>query len=124
MMKYSIVAIIAMAWLSGSLSYPDGGQAGRKLQKDDETLVYDHPGDVLLLKEGDRHPKVDSWYFYTAHEFNGKDTKKGLPLGFIEHRGMHMSRTAKVDNRKCSKVEDGFVHLECGRERFDRQPFW
>lgn len=33
-----------MAWLSGSLSYPDGGQAGRKLQKDDETLVYDHPG--------------------------------------------------------------------------------
>ena len=49
-----------MAWLSGSLSYPDGGQAGRKLQKDDETLVYDHPADVLLLKEEDKHPKVNS----------------------------------------------------------------
>ena len=55
--------------------------------------------------------------------FNDKDTKKGLPLGFIEHRGLHMSRTAKVDNRKCSKVEDGvFAHLECRGERLDRQP--
>ena len=93
------------------VSYPDGGQVERKLPKDDETLVYDNPGSALLLKEGDMHPKIKNWHFYTAHEFNNKDTKKGLPLGFIEHRGMHMSRTAKVDNRKCSKVEDGVLRI-------------
>lgn len=93
------------------VSYPDGGQVGRKSPKDDETLVYDNPGNVLCPKEGDVHPKVKGWYFYTAHEFNNKDTKKGLPLGFDEHRTMHMSRTAKVDNKKCSKVQDGVLHI-------------
>jgi len=93
------------------VAYPDGGPVERKLPKDDETLVYDNPGSVLLLKEGDVHPKVKGWHFYTAHEFNDKDTKKGLPLGFIEHKGMHMSRTAKVDNRKCSKVDGGVLRI-------------
>lgn len=91
--------------------YPDGEDVERVLPKDDETLVYDNPGDALRLKKGDMHPKMKGWSFYTAHEFNDKDTKKGLPLGFVEHRGLHMSRTAKVDNRKCSKVEDGVLRI-------------
>ena len=91
--------------------YPDGEDVERILPKDDETLVYDNPEDALHLKKGDMHPKMKGWSFYTAHEFNDKDTKKGLPLGFIEHRGLHMSRTAKVDNRKCSKVEDGVLRI-------------
>ena len=91
--------------------YPDGEDVERVLPKDDETLVYDNPGDALHLKKGDMHPKMKGWSFYTAHEFNDKDTKKGLPLGFVEHRGLHMSRTAKVDNRKCSKVEDGVLRI-------------
>ncbi len=91
--------------------YPDGEDVERILPKDDETLVYDNPGDALHLKKGDMHPKMKGWSFYTAHEFNDKDTKKGLPLGFVEHRGLHMSRTAKVDNRKCSKVEDGVLRI-------------
>lgn len=91
--------------------YPDGKQVDRQLPKDEETLVYDHPGDVLSLKVGDIHPKVKGWHFYTAHEFKDKDVKRGLPLGFVEHRGRHMSRTAKIDNKKCSKVEDGILHI-------------
>ena len=76
-MKYSIVSIVVAALFFGKFnSYPDGGQAEKKLPKDDETLIYDHPGDALLLKEGDMHPKMKGWSFYTAHEINDKDTKK------------------------------------------------
>lgn len=95
------------------------GEVGilKTLPKDDETQVYDNPADALLLKAGDIHPKVKGWHFYTAHEFNDKDTKKGLPLGFVEHRTLHMSRTAKVDNRKCSEVKDGVLCIRTVEEK-------
>ena len=79
--------------------------------KDDEKLVYDDPGAKLTLNSGDLHPKIQGWRFYTAHEFNDKETRRGLPLGFVEHVGQHMSRTAKVDNKRCSRVEDGVLHI-------------
>lgn len=110
-MKIKYLFLVA-ALLCGKAAafYPDNVSAGL-LPKDDETLVYDHPEDKLCLKPGDNHPKLAGWTFYTAHEFNKKDTRKGLPLGFVEHIGQHMSRTARVDNKKCSKVKDGVLHI-------------
>lgn len=43
--------------------YPDGEDVERVLPKDDETLVYDNPGDALRLKKGDMHPKMKGWSF-------------------------------------------------------------
>lgn len=85
--------------------------AEKGLPKDDETLVYDRPGAPLKLKSGDNHPKVKGWRFFTAHEFLDCDTENGLPKGFIEHRGAHMSRTARVDNARCSEVKDGILRI-------------
>lgn len=79
--------------------------------KDDESLVYPKPSFPFNMRPGEPHPGVKGWKFYTAHEFLQRDTKQGLPLGFIEHRGMHMSRTARVNNAKCSRVEDGVLHI-------------
>lgn len=81
----------------------------KDLPKDDETLVYDRPGAPLNLVSGNNHPKVKGWRFFTAHEFLDRDTENGLPKGFIEHKGMHMSRTAYVDNARCSEVKDGVL---------------
>lgn len=48
---------------------------------------------------------------FTAHEFLERDTRNGLPLGFIEHRGKHMSRDARVDNSRCSEVKNGVLQI-------------
>lgn len=80
-------------------------------EKDDETRVYPNPDEVLKLKSGDSHPMLAGWRFYTAHEFLDKDTKEGLPLGFEEHKTKAMSRSANINNVKCSKVEDGVLHM-------------
>ena len=85
--------------------------AMKEAPKDDETLVYDRPGVPLKLKPGDNHPKVKGWRFFTAHEFLERDTENGLPKGFIEHQGAHMSRTARVDNARCSEVKDGVLRI-------------
>lgn len=79
------------------------------LPKDDETCVYDRPGAPLQLKPGANHPKLKGWRFFTAHEFLNRDAENGLPRGFIEHRGAHMSRAARVDNARCSEVKDGVL---------------
>ena len=79
--------------------------------KDDESAVYPVPGAPLTLKVGDAHPSVDGWSFFTAHEFLERDTRNGLPLGFIEHRGKHMSRDARVDNSRCSEVKNGVLQI-------------
>ena len=78
--------------------------------KDDESAVYPVPGAPLTLK-WDAHPSVDGWSFFTAHEFLERDTRNGLPLGFIEHRGKHMSRDARVDNSRCSEVKNGVLQI-------------
>lgn len=91
--------------------YPDGGTVDRKAPKDDETLLYTHPDAVLSLQPGASHPGMEGWRFFTAHEFNTKDTRNGLPSGFIEHRGRHMSSTARVDNARCSEVKDGVLRI-------------
>ena len=79
--------------------------------KDDESAVYPVPGAPLTLKVGDAHPSVDGWSFFTAHEFLERDTRNGLPLGFIEHQGKHMSRDARVDNSRCSEVKNGVLQI-------------
>lgn len=79
--------------------------------KDDETKVYPNPDEALKLKPGDSHPMLKGWSFYTAHEFLDKNTKKGLPLGFLEHKTTNMSKSANVNNAKCSKVENGVLHM-------------
>lgn len=83
--------------------------AEKGLPKDDETLVYNRPGAPLKLRGGENHPKVKGWRFFTAHEFLDRDTENGLPKGFIEHRGAHMSRAARVDNARCSEVKEGVL---------------
>lgn len=105
--------------------------AAKALPKDDETLVYARPGAPLpvalglpaatgassdtkassAVKPGMRHPKLGGWRFFTAHEFLNRDTRNNLPLGFIEHRGRHMSRTARVDNARCSEVQQGVLRI-------------
>lgn len=87
--------------------------------KDDETLVYDWPdaslavalGSASAVEPGAAHPKQKGWNFFTAHEFLNRDTQDGLPAGFIEHRGRHMSRAACVNNARCSEVEDGVLRI-------------
>lgn len=79
--------------------------------KDDETALYDDPGAELTLSPGDPHPHVGGWRLYTAHEFRAEDTRGGLPLGFVEHPGRAMSRSARVDNATCSRVEEGHLHM-------------
>lgn len=81
------------------------------LPQDDERLVYQEPGAPLRVKPGEVHPGVKGWKFFTAHEFLDRDTAHGLPLGFMEHRGAHMSRTARVSNKECSKVTNGALHI-------------
>lgn len=90
--------------------------AVKGMPKDDETLVYDRPGAPLKLKPGDNHPKVKGWRFYTAHEFLNRDTENNLPKGFIEHRGAHMSRAARVDNARCSEVNNGVLQIRTVEE--------
>lgn len=85
--------------------------AVKGLPKDDETLVYERPGAPLKLKPGNNHPAVKGWRFYTAHEFLDRDTENNLPKGFIEHKGAHMSRTARVDNARCSEVKNGVLQI-------------
>ncbi|MDO4164530.1 MAG: alpha-L-fucosidase, partial [Bacteroides sp.] len=112
------------------------GEVGILVEKDlalnDETQVYDRPGapiDVSLgltssispgtasaVKPGANHPKRKGWFFFTAHEFLDRDTRNRLPLGFIEHRGQHMSRAARVDNARCSEVSDGVLHIHAQEE--------
>lgn len=87
-----------------------------KLPENDETRVYDHPDSLLGLKPGDRHPKVEGWTFFTAHEFLDRDTENGQPKGFAEHRGAHMSRYARVDNARCASVEDGVLCIRSVEE--------
>lgn len=109
-----------------SLSIAEVGiLADKVLPKDDETLVYNRPGAPLsvslglpatsgtpsAVKPGTRHPKLQGWNFFTAHEFLNRDTRNNLPLGFIEHRGKHMSRAARVDNARCSEVESGVLRI-------------
>ena len=84
--------------------------------KDDESTVYPIPGAPLNLKVGDAHPSVDGWSFFTAHEFLERDTRNGLPLGFIEHQGKHMSRDARVDNSRCSEVKNGVLQIRSVEE--------
>ena len=90
--------------------------AVKGMPKDDETLVYDRPGAPLKLRPGDNHPKVKGWSFYTAHEFLNRDTENNLPKGFIEHRGAHMSRAARVDNARCSEVNNGVLQIRTVEE--------
>ena len=90
--------------------------AVKGMPKDDETLVYDRPGAPLKLKPGNSHPKVKGWRFYTAHEFLNRDTENNLPKGFIEHRGAHMSRAARVDNARCSEVKNGVLQIRTVEE--------
>lgn len=90
--------------------------AVKGMPKDDETLVYDRPGAPLKLRPGDNHPKVKGWRFYTAHEFLNRDTENNLPKGFIEHRGAHMSRAARVDNARCSEVNNGVLQIRTVEE--------
>lgn len=97
--------------------YPNGTLVKRKMPKDNELLLYDHPEKEIRLVSGEPHPSMSNWYFYTAHEFKNKDTYKGLPLGFIEHKGMHMSRTARVNNKKCSKIADGVLRIWSSEEK-------
>lgn len=85
--------------------------------KDDETLLYDRPGAPLKLKPGNNHPKVKGWRFFTAHEFLNRDTENGLPKGFIPHATPHMSRTARVDNARCSEVEGGVLRIRTVEEQ-------
>lgn len=91
--------------------------AAKTLPKDDETQVYDHPDAPLTLIPGAEHPKVKGWQFFTAHEFLERDTKKALPKGFIEHRGQHMSTTARVNNAHCSEVKDGALCIYTKEEK-------
>lgn len=79
--------------------------------KDDEMCVYADPAAPLTLAPGDPHPKVGGWRFYTAHEFRDEDAQQGQPLGFMQHNGQAMSRSARVDNLACSKVENGVLHM-------------
>lgn len=79
--------------------------------KDDEMCVYADPAAPLKLVPGDPHPKVGGWRFYTAHEFRDEDAQQGQPLGFMQHNGQAMSRSARVDNLACSKVENGVLHM-------------
>lgn len=90
----------------------------------DETLVYANPGAPLreclgaadATISGTSHPTQKGWFFYTAHEFLDRDTRNGLPLGFVQHRGVHMSRTARVDNARCSEVADGVLRIHAIEE--------
>ncbi len=84
--------------------------------KDDETRIYAQPEAPLVLKPGDAHSSVKGWKFFTAHEFLDRDTDGKLPKGFVEHRGVHMSRSAKVDNARCSEVKDGVLHIYAQEE--------
>lgn len=93
--------------------------ADKVCPKDDETLVYDRPGAPLTVTFGTdsivnstiNHPKIKGWRFFTAHEFLNRDTKEGLPLGFVEQPGPHMSRYGCVNNKRCSEVKDGVLHI-------------
>ena len=86
-------------------------QENRLLPKDDERLVYPNPDAPLTLQPGEAHPTQKGWTFYTAHEFLDRDTREGLPLGFVAHKGRHMSRAARVDVAKCSEVKEGVLRM-------------
>lgn len=93
--------------------------ANKPSPKDDETLVYEQPGAPLKtalgktskVQPGMPHPKIKGWNFFTAHEFLNRDTKNGLPLGFVEHPGPHMSRYARVDNKQCAEIKNGVLSI-------------
>ena len=79
--------------------------------KDDETLVYPNPAGENVAR-GEEHPTVKGWKLYTEYNFDYASAVNGLPKGFVEHQGIAMSRTARVDNHKCSKVtKDGILKI-------------
>lgn len=85
--------------------------------KDDETRVYEDPDAPLSLNPGDSHPAIAGWRFYTAHEFRPEDTRKGMPRGFVQHTGPAMSRSARIENKNCSRVEHGALHMWAHEEQ-------
>lgn len=99
---------VALALLAGC------GSAAPKVEvaaAEDETLVYSDADGELTLKAGDKHPTQEGWKFYTAHEFNGKDTDNtGTPLGF-EPQNKWFHTYADINNDLCATVEDGILHL-------------
>lgn len=44
------------------------------------------------------------WKLLTSNEFNFEDAVDGRPYGFVQHRGKAMSRSAYIDNARCSEV--------------------
>ena len=79
--------------------------------KDDETLVYGQPDAPLTLKQGDPHPTVSGWHFFTANEFQPRSKNDRRPKGFVERFNRMMSRTARIDNQRCSEVTDGVLKM-------------
>lgn len=80
--------------------------------KDDETAVYPEPDAALTLKAGDPHPTVEGWSFFTANEFQPRSSRDRRPKGFVERFNRLMSRTARIDNRRCSEVTgDGVLRM-------------
>lgn len=109
-MKKSLLFSAALL-LFGFASAQTSAPQKQTLPKDDETLVYPHPDAVLTLRAGDPHPTVDGWKFFTANEFQPTSRKDKRPKGFVENFNRNMSRTAKIDNRKCSEVVDGVLRM-------------
>lgn len=109
-MPKHLITLLSLLCLSWFISSNAKGQV--LSPKNNEKLVYAKPNEPIKLKVGDPHPKLDKWYFYTAHEFHDQHNRNGLPLGFLEHNTTFMSRMAKVDNQSCAKVEHGVLHIE------------
>ncbi|MEG1896783.1 MAG: hypothetical protein RR217_01205 [Mucinivorans sp.] len=80
--------------------------------KDNEKLVYKNAAAPLSLKVGEKHPTQNGWKFYTAHEFNDRDTDAfGGPLGF-EAQNKWFHKYASINNHKAAKVKNGTVTLK------------
>lgn len=113
-MKRILFAILSMAVTSTTLTAIDIKSSSPKIDENrlnDETCLYADPGAPLQMKFGDDHPSLPEWHFFTAHEFLERDTVEGLPKGFIAHNTQLLNRTAKVDNKKCSGIEDGCLKI-------------
>lgn len=62
--------------------------------------------------------KKDKWVPYASNEFNWADCIGSRPWGFVQHNGRAMSRSAKIDNEKCSEVTpDGILRIWCVEEK-------
>lgn len=85
---------------------------GQKASKDDESLVYKNAAAPLKTAVGKQHPTQKGWKFYTAHEFNDRDTTAtGNPLGF-EPQNKWFQHYASIDNDRMMKVKNGTVTLK------------